>query len=359
MNIADEISDKRAIKEFKGITFSKYKKSDAKKELLKSLGEGKIEPACYWSGEFICAGHYTDIWEIILEFVGKNIHLGNPKLPMYIQSRYDIFKNIVICGYVDNELIMRNNPKIRQLFAEIISILCQSRKKHPFSKVKFDKVDFNMTNLSEKLKAPNISYANQIFMKEDQNIFFVAINELGYHLSKDNYNGPVACYWVEWLLEYENLMKKRKQKVKCGRRSYVPVNSKDQMDIVWMVWDILLYEAKNKSMGHIKITRALLDIFCIRWSSGIKKRRRWLIYFAISLITDKFNSDTPLFTDKDQISQIKDKINIIYKQIKKNEVKPATDYLFNNSFTNNAENLENTIAKLDKMSQLGFIPRNI
>ena len=358
MNIADEISDKRAIKEFKGITFSKYKKSDAKKELLKSLGEGKIEPACYWSGEFICAGHYADIWEIILEFVGKNIHLGNPKLPMYIQSRYDIFKNIVIGGYIENELMMRNNPKIRQLFAEIISILCQSRKKHPFSKVKFDKADFNMANLSEKLKAPNISYANQIFMKEDQNIFFVAINELGYHLSKDNYNGPVACYWVEWLLEYENLMKKRKQKVICGRRSYVPVNSKDQMDIVWMVWDILLYEAKNKSSGHIKIIRALLYIFCIRWSSGIKKRRRWLIYFAISLITDKFNASTPLFTNKDQISQIKEKINIIYKQIKKNEVKPATDYLFNNSFTNNSKNLENTIAKLDKMSQLGYIPRN-
>ena len=33
-------------------------------------------------------------------------------------------------------------------------------------------------------------------------------------------------------------------------------------------------------------------------------------------------------------------------------------YLFNNSFTNNSKNLEKTIAKLDKMSQLGFIPRN-
>ena len=42
MNIADEISDKRSIKEFKGITFSKYKKSDAKKEFLKSLSNGKI-----------------------------------------------------------------------------------------------------------------------------------------------------------------------------------------------------------------------------------------------------------------------------------------------------------------------------
>jgi len=358
MNNADEISDKRQIKEFKGITFSKYKKSDAKKELLKSMADGKIEQACYWSGEFICAGQYAGLWEIILEFIGKHIHLGNPKLPMYIQSRYEIFKNIVGSGYIDNELIMRNNPKIRQLFAEIMSILCQSRKKHPFSKVKFDKVDFNMTNLADKLKAPNISYANKIFMKEDQNIFFVAINELGYHLSKDNYNGPVACYWVEWLLEYENLMKKGKQKVDCGRRSYVPVNDKDQMDIVWMVWDIILHEAVNKSTGHVKIIKALLDVFCIRWSSGLKKRRRWLIYFAISLITEKFNASIPLFTNKEQIAHIKDKINVIYRQIKKNEVKPATDYLFNNSFTNNQKNLENTIAKLDKMSQLGFIPRS-
>ena len=198
MNIADEISDKRSIKEFKGVTFSNYKKSDAKKEFLKSLLNGKIEPACYWGGEFICAGHYAELWEMMLEFVGKNIHLGNPKLPIYLQSRYEVFKEIVMNGYLDNELRMRNSDKIRKLFAEIIAILCQSQKKHPFSKVKFDKADFNMASLSEKLKAPNVSYANKIFMKEDPNIFFVAINELGFHLSRDNYNGKMACYWVEW-----------------------------------------------------------------------------------------------------------------------------------------------------------------
>ena len=103
--------------------------------------------------------------------------------------------------------------------------------------------------------------------------------------------------------------------------------------------------------------KALLNIFCLRYKPGVRKRRKYLIYFAISLLTEPLDNKIPIFNNENKITQLTSKINIIYKQIKKNEIKPDTDYLFNNSITNN--NLEKTINKLEKMNALvGMVPRN-
>lgn len=82
-----------------------------------------------------------------------------------------------------------------------------------------------------------------------------------------------------------------------------------------------------------------------------------MIYFAISLLTEPFDRKIPLFKNQEHIKKITSKIDMIYKIIKKNEIKPATDYLFNNSLSSG--NLEKTLDKLDKMSKLtNMVPRN-
>ena len=340
-----EINDKRQQKDFKKITFSTYKKGDAKKELIKCIYNGKIENACYWSAEFICAGHFLELWEIIFECMAKLIYITNPKLPIYIWMRFEIFKNILSKGYLGYEIRMRNNEKVRKLFAEIITILCLSRKYHSLNIIKVTKEEFNMVNLTNNLKAKNILYGKMVFRDEDPNELFIAINELSYHLSKDSKNCQKACYWVEWIIQFSSMCK-----CKGARRSYIEVEAKMQMDIIWIVWELIQRYSKNNLMRE-KIVNHLLKLFCVHYSPVTKKKRRFIIYFAIMLITEPIDYTVNIFENEEIINNVKNKINIVYKQIKKNEVAPKTDYLFNNSFTG-GKNVENTIKKLEKMDTL-------
>ena len=73
------------------------------------------------------------------------------------------------------------------------------------------------------------------------------------------------------------------------------------------------------------------------------------MYYAIAMLTEIVDKKIPIWSDKKQIKQITSKINIIYKQIKKNEKAPATDYLFAGT---EKSNLDKTIERLEKMNQL-------
>lgn len=351
-----EIDDVRQQNEFRGISFSEFKKTDVKKELLKSLYGSKIEPACYWSSELICAGHYYDLWEIIIQFYSKNIHIGNPKLVIYLELRINDFKSLVNSGYLGQEIRLRNNIKMRKLFCEVICVLCNSKKSNSYTEVKIKKEDFDMTLMLERFKAPSVKYADEVFKPEDPKELFIAINELAYNLSSETKNTFNCCYWIEWILEFESICKRRKENFKCERRVFANVESKLQMDIIWLIWELILNESKKHSPIAQKIINSTLNIFVLKYTPGCHKKRKMLIYFVILILTTSYSLDEEMIKEKEKIEFIKTKINNIYKQIKKNEYSPKTDYLYKNIKNNN---LDDTIRKLEKMNSFesGFIPR--
>ena len=351
-----EINDIREQKEFKGITFSEFKKTDVKKELLNNLYNSKIEPACYWSAELICAGHYLDLWDILIGFYTKHIHIGNPKLITYLELRINNFKDIVVNGFLDQELRLRNNEKIRKLFCEVMCVLCEARKRHSYDEVKIKKEDFDLTHMTERFKAPSVKYAEEIFLKEDPKELFIAANEFAYNLTEEGKNSISACYWMEWIIEFETICKHKKEKCRCERRTFASVESKCQMDIVWIIWDIFLKESQKRGTLVQRIVSSALSIFSLRYKQGCHKKRRLIMYFIIEVFTEPFSIDEEIIKDKTKLMTISKNINKIYKQIKKNEHSPGTDYLYENVKN---YNLENTIKKLETMNSLGaeYIPR--
>ena len=272
--------------------------------------------------------------------------------------RYNLFKNTLQNGYIDNELALRNNSKIRKLFSELICILCYSRKKHAFESLAIkDNIDFDITTLTNKLKAPNITFAQEVFQKGDPKELFIAINEFAYHISKSSKDTTSACYWIEWVLQYDLICKKNKIISKCERRTFVPVEERYQMDTIWIIWDSLICESKKiKDVLFNKTIMALLNLYCIKFTPGCKRRRKYIIYSAINFLTENVNFNIPLVENKKFIENISNKINIIYKEVKKNEITPQTDYLFEGI---ERSNLDKTVEKIEKMNNMEkYVPRS-
>jgi hypothetical protein len=235
-------------------------------------------------------------------------------------------------------------------------VLCEAKRRHCYADVKVKKEDFDLTHMTERFKAPNVEFANAIFLKDDPKELFIAVNEFAYNLSEAGKNSMNACYWMEWIIEFETICKQKKEKCNCERREFANVDTKCQMDIIWIIWDVFLEEASKRSTLIQRIVNSALNIFCLRYRPGCHKKRRPLMYFIIEVFTEPFSVEEEIVKDKAKISVITQNIHKIYKQIKKNEHSPGTDYLYQNT---KASNLEKTIEKLELMSSLGeqYTPR--
>lgn len=343
-----EINDIRIDKDFKGISFSKYKLTEVKKILLKSITSSKVEESCYWSAELVCSGHFKDLWDLIIYYYSKHIHIVNPKLSIYLDTRIDKFIKILKNQYGNIELILRNNNSIRILFCEIMCVLCDSKRGHVYNDIKISSLECDLSQIREKLRAPNITYLTDIFSEDDPKELYISINELCYQLSPYGKCVSSACYWIEWILEYTKHCKIKNKNITCSRKTHIPVKPEYQKEVIWLIWDsIILYANKQSSSLLTKIINSLLNLYCIQYN-GIHcfNKKKYIVYCAASFTINPNSINSVMLTEdtKNLINKVSSNIDNLYNQIKKNELAPNTDYLFKNINTNN---IEKTISKLN------------
>lgn len=323
------INDIRSNKELSSITFSNYKKTEVVKSFMKSLIYSKIEASCYWCAELICSGHVTDVWSILINFYCKYIHIGNVKIAIYLEHKYKQFDYIQSIEYKMTPLQIRNDEKIRKMFAEIICILSDATRKHCIDNIKIGTDDFDMEYMKTRFKAPSTCYAEQFFYQYDPKEFIIAINELGYHINEGNQNTIMACYWIEWIYGFENLQKLKKETYECEPRRFAPVDIKFHKEIVWMIWEILLDCAEKKGQLIKKIVNAFLFLFCIHYTKTSYKKRKYILYIVVNILCESISLTEEIIKENQQIKTtiVIENINMIYKQMKSFEQSGGTEYL--------------------------------
>jgi hypothetical protein len=355
--MSSQINDIREMPDFRGFSFSQYKKTDVRNQFIDNMKKGKVEPACYWCAELICAGHYEEVWESIFYFVGKHIHIGNPKIPIYLEKRYTVFRNIMNQGHFSSPLQLRNNPTIRKMFAEIVVVITLSVKKTSFETIKINREDeFDITQMTDRMKATDATFAAPIFKPEDPKELMIPTNEFAFHIGGNTPNMLLACYWVEWMIEYDVICRKRKEPCLCERRTIPGIENKFQRDIIWIVWDVLSHYSRTKGTYIEMILTSLRNLFAVRYTTGTAKKRKYLLYYAVELLTETVPVvDFISAEHKLVLANVAGNIDLVYKQIKKNEKSPNTDYLFHNLEAEH--NLEQSVRKMEMMNAMEFLPR--
>lgn len=345
------INDTRIPENFKGITFSEYKKTEVKNVLIDNLIKGKIEQACHWGAELICSGHFIDVWETIIFYFSKYIHLGNPKLIIYLDKRYSVFRNIMLQGFYITELQLRNNETIRKLFAEIICNISLSPKKNSFEIIKINRVEeYDITSLSDRLKAPSVKYVDGIFKEKDPKEIFIALNEFSYNLSDERKNMNMACYWIQWLIDFDIICKNKKEPCFLEIRENYNVENKYKKDIIWIIWDILIVYSKKKDNFTQLLISSCLNLFCVKYTTASCRKRIYLLYYTISLLTEIVPTNIDIITNKTILYGVVEQIDEIYKQIKKNEIVDK-EYLYTAS-SQKEKNLQKSFAKMEMLNDI-------
>jgi hypothetical protein len=131
------------------------------------------------------------------------------------------------------------------------------------------------------------------------------------------------------------------------------------MDPIWIVWELMLEQSKTQpALDPLipKIMQSLLKLYCLRYTDGVKKKRRYLIYFAICLLTEPVVMTQEMVANKDTIETVVKKIDTVYKQVKKNEISPKMDYLMGSAGGAKTD-LDKTIEKMDKLNSMNTIIR--
>jgi len=265
MQIIDKyrINDVRTTKDFKTDTYNKFKKKDVFKLLYSQVKNQNIDNSNHWGAELIISGHLVELFEKIIEFYITEISIKNPKYIIYLWKQYEQFTEIA--NSLDDILEARNILEIRNMFIDIITTitLCEQ-----FALPKIEKINIlEISHFSNiRILFPSKEFLAPFLKTNDIPQIFTPINEIINHIKTPrNSSSDMIMYWLSWLVMWETEYIKKNNIGAMSERPNDKIEKIYWRDFVWLLWEIVIQEAR------VKNNETIVDI--------INKNYRFYVYY--------------------------------------------------------------------------------
>ena len=325
--MASEVTINDTRTKFKTTSFSNFKKNELCKKLQNSIYYNKREEAFFWTCELLCSNMLLEIWDTYFILMSKYIHIDNPRLPLYIEKKYSEFREII--GEDDTIKNIQNNKKLRVIFCSITTVLSCSEKITILDHLQ-NKFEFKLESLYNNLKAPRTTFVELVYKKGDPVEYLIPFNEFIYHLTETKTKVEII-YWLNWIIEYDVLCRKKKKNAGCVSRDIYRNNRKPlETNIIWIIWDTIFVVINREKISQNidSIVKSIFNLFIVRYNVSANKKRISLICHAVELLLlhKEVKHKTPILKNSEEFANLDKNINIVMEQIKKNEIKiPTTE----------------------------------
>lgn len=290
-----DILDQRTIVDFQKFTFSGHLRSHVFKVLDENIKLGHADYACYWSLELICSGLTHSLWQTLFESVAHHINRAAPNSFLYLLKMYEKFSPIESQYSILHITDIRNNNDVRNLVCETAASLamCRKHKLPPLPKIKPEH-DFQQITIQENLKSPSANYALVLLKQDDPYELRIPLNELVFCLRPETRDFSKALYWISWILKFASQYKKQsKQPLVCGFRGNQFIDEKFGRNVVWMLWEVVLYSARSSPQSGVlsPYMDALFKLHCLRWNPSLLKSRLCFLITATMFVCESTTLD--------------------------------------------------------------------
>ena len=308
-------------------SYSGYKKTSVFSKWQRELQQQQYEQACYWMAEADASGWQDDIWNKLIVFASKQVHVHLPTLPTVLARNYAYYRNYVQTNSAQQITHQpRNCIALRQHMCQAVGLVALSAKGPVYTlpKVDISKVD------ESKLIVGVHSWLVAHRKPNDSEVVIRILSTILWNL--DTHNTPDVMYWLSVLLAYDKQQRKNKTPIQMASRAPLPttdkirqlsVDPKSTNDWVWLLW-LALDTASVHYKRPAACQRALRDLcylFAFDYKSSKKTTLIPIMIHAMHLVrTDAIDWTSSIYTNaqsKTMIIKACTNIDVMYAEVER------------------------------------------